>query len=36
VDTHRARVTGVSLRDETYRKALVKQLLDVVLNGVLP
>lgn len=35
VDAHRERVTGASLRDPGYRRALVAQLIDVVLRGAL-
>lgn len=35
VDAHRARVTGMSLRDPAHRRAVVKQFIDVVLRGAL-
>ena len=35
-DSHRARVSGTSLRDETSRRTLIAQLLDIVMNGALP
>ena len=35
VDAHRERVTGATLRDASYRRALVARLIDVVLHGAL-
>ncbi len=35
VDAHRERVSGVSLRDPEHRRAIVQQLIDVVLRGAL-
>ena len=35
-DSHRARVSGASLRDEKTRTKLIDQLIDVVLYGALP
>jgi len=35
VDAHRERVTGATLRDPMYRRALVAKLIDVVLRGAL-
>ena len=35
-DSHRARVSGASLRDEKARGKFITQLLDVVLEGALP
>ena len=35
-DAHRARVSGASLRDESTRRRVVAQLLDIVLFGALP